>query len=265
MKKHLNTLFVTSQGAYLSKEGETVLVSIEKQKRLQLPIHTLDGIICFGRVMCSPYLMGFCAEKDVAVSFLSENGRFLARVQGPVSGNVLLRREHYRKADDSGFSARTAGAILVGKIANSRTVLQRALRDHGDKMDKNDANVGHAVMTLADSLKRLESCDSLDVLRGIEGEAARTYFGVFDHLITNTRELSYSTAATGVRRWTMSIACFRLFTRCCFTMCVQLSRALVWIPQSGFFTGTVRAAPAWHSISWRSSGLFLRIGWSYRL
>lgn len=186
MKKHLNTLFVTNQGAYLSREGETVLVSIEKQKRLQLPIHTLDGIICFGRVMCSPYLMGFCAEKDVAISFLSENGRFLARVQGPVSGNVLLRREHYRKADDPGFSARTAGAVLMGKIANSRTVLQRALRDHGDKMERDHQNVEHAIIILADSLKRVETSNSLDVLRGIEGEAARTYFGVFDHLITNT-------------------------------------------------------------------------------
>lgn len=101
MKKHLNTLLVTTQGAYLNKEGETVVISIEREKKLQLPIHTLDGIVCFGRVMCSPYLMGFCAQRDVAMSFLSEHGRFLARVQGPVSGNVLLRREQYRQADSN--------------------------------------------------------------------------------------------------------------------------------------------------------------------
>jgi CRISP-associated protein Cas1 len=184
MKKHLNTLFVTTQGAYLSKEGETVVVSIEKQKRLQLPIHTIGGIVCFGNVMCSPYLMGFCAERDVAVSFLTENGRFLARVQGPVSGNVLLRREQFRKADDPLFSARVAKSILVGKIVNSRTVLQRALRDHGGKIAGED--VGQTVMYLADTLKRLDTCDSLEILRGLEGEAARLYFGVFDHLITNS-------------------------------------------------------------------------------
>lgn len=183
MKKHLNTLFVTTQGAYLSKEGETVLVSVEKQRRLQLPIHTIDGIVCFGNVMCSPYLLGFCAERNVTVSFLSENGRFLARVQGPVSGNVLLRREQFRKADDASFSTQVAKSVLIGKIVNSRTVLQRALRDHGEKIATN--NVENAVRCLADSLKRLDACDSLNILRGLEGEAARLYFGVFDHLIIN--------------------------------------------------------------------------------
>jgi CRISPR-associated protein Cas1 len=90
MKKHLNTLFVTSQGAYLSKDGETVAVKVENEVRLRLPIHTLGGIVCFGNVLCSPFLLGFCAERDVTVSFLTTHGRFLARVQGPVSGNVLL-------------------------------------------------------------------------------------------------------------------------------------------------------------------------------
>lgn len=186
MKKHLNTLYVTTQGAYLSKEGETVLVSVEREKKLQLPIHTLGGIVCFGRVMCSPFLMGFCAENNVGMSFLTENGRFLARVQGPVSGNVLLRREQYRRADDPEFSAQMARYILTGKIANSRTVLQRVLRDHGDKIAKSEVEV--AVALLGNGMKRLESTDSLDALRGIEGEMARCYFGVFDHLITNQKE-----------------------------------------------------------------------------
>jgi CRISPR-associated protein Cas1 len=186
MKKHLNTLFVTSQGAYLSKEGETVLVSVEGEKRLQLPVHTIGGIVCFGRVMCSPFLMGFCAENNIGLSFLTENGRFLARVQGPVSGNVLLRREQYRRADSPEFSAAITRFILAGKIANARTVLQRALRDHGEKIAQ--AEVELAVSLLADALKRLETIDSLDVLRGVEGETARCYFGVFDHLITNRKE-----------------------------------------------------------------------------
>ena len=133
MKKLLNTLFVTTQGAYLSKEGETVVVSVDKEVKLRIPIHTLGGIVCFGNVLCSPFLMGFCAENGVGLSFLSEYGRFLARVQGPVSGNVLLRREQYRRADDPEFSAGMARMALTGKIANSRTVLQRAMRDHGGK------------------------------------------------------------------------------------------------------------------------------------
>lgn len=186
MKKHLNTLFVTTQGAYLSKEGETVLVSVEQEKRLQLPIHTLGGIVCFGRVMCSPFLMGFCAENGVGMSFLTENGRFLARVQGPVSGNVLLRREQYRRADDPEFSAQMTRFILTGKIANARAVLQRAVRDHGDKIARPELE--QAIAEMGERLKRLDRIDSLDALRGVEGETARGYFAVFDHLITSQKD-----------------------------------------------------------------------------
>lgn len=185
MKKLLNTLYVTTQGAYLSKEGETVLVSVEGEKRLQVPIHTIGGVVCFGRVMCSPFLMGFCAENNVGMSFLSENGRFLARIQGPVTGNVLLRREQYRRADAPDFSANMARFFLAGKIANCRTILQRVLRDHGNKIAH--AEVEEAVALLARSLRRLENTESLDGLRGIEGETARCYFSVFDHLITNQK------------------------------------------------------------------------------
>lgn len=186
MKKLLNTLYVTTQGAYLSKEGETVLVSVNGDKRLQVPVHTLGGIVCFGRVMCSPFLMGFCAEKDVGLSFLTEYGRFLARVQGPVSGNVLLRRAQYRGADVQAFSATMARFLLTGKIANARTVLQRALRDHGPKIAQ--AEVERAVDLMKGGLRRLGNTDSLDALRGIEGEMARYYFGVFDHLITHQKD-----------------------------------------------------------------------------
>jgi CRISPR-associated protein Cas1 len=186
MKKHLNTLFVTTQGAYLAKEGESVIVRVEKETRLRIPIHTLGGIVCFGNVGCSPFLMGFCAERDVAISFLSEYGRFLARVQGPVSGNVLLRREQYRKADDMIFSAQMARSVLTGKLANCRTVLQRALRDHPDKLDADQ--VSQASRQISGSLKRLQEDMPLNSLRGIEGDAAHVYFKVFDHLITSQKE-----------------------------------------------------------------------------
>ena len=168
MKKYLNTLFVTTQGAYLAKEGETVVVKVEREARLRVPIHTLGGIVCFGNIMCSPFLMGFCAEKDVSISFLTEYGRFLARVLGPVSGNVLLRREQYRRADDMGVSANIAKSLVIGKLANSRTVLQRALRDHSDKL--NTDKVGLASKQINSFLKDLQADLPLNVVRGIEGK-----------------------------------------------------------------------------------------------
>src|SRR3989339_444077 len=186
MKKHLNTLFVTTQGAYLAKEGETIVVKLEKEIRLRLPVHTIGGIVCFGNVSCSPFLMGFCAENDVGISFLTERGRFLARVQGPVSGNVLLRREQYRKADDMQASADIARAVLIGKIGNSRTVLQRALRDHADKIDAE--KVGFAVKRLNNYLEQLSKNRPLDEVRGCEGDAAHIYFSVFDNLIVVQKE-----------------------------------------------------------------------------
>lgn len=186
MKKHLNTLFVTTQGAYLAKEGETVIVRVEREIRLRVPIHTIGGIVCFGNITCSPFLMGFCAERDVAVSFLTEHGRFLARVQGPVSGNVLLRREQYRRADDMYISAQMAKSVLTGKLANCRTVLQRALRDHPAKLNADD--VREASKKIGNSLEHLQSDLPLNVLRGIEGEAAHTYFSVFDHLIISQKK-----------------------------------------------------------------------------
>jgi len=186
MKKHLNTLFVTTQGAYLSKEGETVCVNIEKEVRLRVPVHTIGGIVCFGNVGCSPFLMGFCAEHDVGVSFLTEHGRFMAGVRGPVSGNVLLRREQYRRADDLGFSARMARYILTGKLANCRNVLNRAVRDHSEKLDAEEVN--EASTKISYSLDKLQKDLALDEMRGVEGDAAHAYFSAFDHLIVSQKE-----------------------------------------------------------------------------
>ncbi len=189
MKKYLNTLFVTTQGSYLAKDGETVAVRIEGEVKLRLPVHTLDGIVCFGNVGCSPFLMGFCAEREVSLSFLTQNGRFLARVLGPVSGNVLLRRRQYRRADDLDFSAQMARAFVTGKVANSRTVLQRVIRDHGKKVDA-DA-VRESINRLTASLSRLQEDLDLDQIRGVEGDAAHVYFGAFDHLVTRNKKDFY--------------------------------------------------------------------------
>ncbi len=186
MKKHLNTLFVTTQGAYLSKDGETVAVKIEQKTVLRIPIHTLDGIVCFGSVGCSPYLMGFCAENDVAISFLTEYGKFLAMVKGPVSGNVLLRRKQFRMADKPDVSAQVAGFVLTGKLANCRTVLERCLRDHSEKVDQ--ALVKKVSNRLSIYIRKELQKEDLDILRGIEGDAAHQYFSVFDELIFQQKD-----------------------------------------------------------------------------
>jgi len=182
MKKHLNTLFVTTQGAYLRRDGETIAVIVEKTPRLRLPIHTIGSIVCFGRVSCSPAAMRLCGERSVAISFLSEHGRFMGRVEGRISGNVLLRREQYRRADNPDAAALIAITIVAAKIANNRTVLQRALRDHPD--NPHTGEIRTAVQRIQLLLRELKQALPLQTLRGLEGDAARSYFHTFDHLIT---------------------------------------------------------------------------------
>jgi CRISPR-associated protein Cas1 len=186
MKQHLNTLYVTTQGAYLAKDGETVAVRVDGETRLRVPIHNLGGVVCFGQVGCSPYLMGFCGRRGVALSFLSQNGRFLARVQGPTSGNVLLRREQYRRSDDEAASAALARALVAAKVANCRWVLQRALRSSTESPES--TALAAAAAELAQLLQQLEAEASLDGVRGLEGRAARVYFEVFDPLIGQQKE-----------------------------------------------------------------------------
>lgn len=186
MKHLLNTLFVTTQGAYLAREGETVLVRVDGETKLQVPIHTLGSIICFGQVSMSPPLMGLCGERQVAVSFLTESGRFLARVEGPVSGNVLLRREQYRRADDPEEASGIARVIVMAKVANCRTTLLRSARAR--PQDENTVALSEAAEHLAQHLRDLAESASLDTVRGKEGDAARRYFGVFDHLITTQKD-----------------------------------------------------------------------------
>lgn len=186
MKKLLNTLYITSQGSYLSKDGECVVVRAEDGHKKRFPVHVLDGIVCFGNVLCSPFLLGHCAESGLALSFLTERGRFLAEVRGPQGGNVLLRREQYRQADDPEASSRIARAVLAGKIANSRAVLRRCIRDHAERVDVSRMN--EAVSILGDSALRLRKDVLLDEARGLEGQAANAYFSVFDNMILQNKE-----------------------------------------------------------------------------
>lgn len=184
MRRQLNTLYVTTDGAWLRKDGANVVMEVDQQEKARVPVHMLEGLVCFGRVLVSPPLLGYCAEQGISVCFLSPNGRFLARVEGPVSGNVLLRREQYRRSDDPAGCAAIVRNLLVGKLYNQRVVLARGLRDHGAVLDeKANVELTHASQRLDRISKKMLTEPSADVLRGLEGEAAQSYFGVFDHLI----------------------------------------------------------------------------------
>lgn len=189
MKKHDNTLYVTTQKSYLAKEGNSVVVRVEKKTRLRVPIHNLGGIVCFGNVGCSPFLMGLCGEHGVAVAFLTERGRFLARMVGRQTGNVLLRRAQHRATSDPGRAAELARMAIMAKIANARTVLQRARRDHPDRILPE--NVASSLRRMGTILLALQEPLPLDQVRGAEGEAAKHYFAAFDGLILQQKESFY--------------------------------------------------------------------------
>jgi CRISPR-associated protein Cas1 len=189
MKRLLNTLYVTSPDTYLSLDGENIVVLKDEENIQRVPLHNLEGIVTFGFTGASPKLMGACADRSISLSFLSSNGRFLAGIVGIEQGNVLLRRTQYRMADNEDDAVGVARNILIGKLYNSRWVLERALRDHVLRIDAN--KVKNASAYIAESIKKMRTVESLDSARGIEGEAATRYFSVFDELILQNKDDFY--------------------------------------------------------------------------
>jgi CRISPR-associated protein Cas1 len=186
MKKHLNTLFVTLEGAYLRKDGAAVEIRHEGESKLRVPLHNLDGIACFGwDISCSASLMAACAEAKVSLSFHTPHGKFLACSNGFTSGNILLRREQYRRADHEPASVAIAANMIAAKLANTRQVLMRAARDHGEKSAERAIALTQAADFLAVRISLISRATSLETLRGIEGDSAAAYFAVFPHLMTN--------------------------------------------------------------------------------
>lgn len=184
MRKLQNTLYITTQGSYLHKERETLVVEQERKKVAQLPVHSIGHIFCFGNVLVSPFLMGFCGENNVNLAFFTENGRFLGRLQGRQSGNVLLRRAQYRLSEHNPVPI--ARHIIAAKIQSGKRVLQRRLRNHGEQEE-----VQAAVSALNFSLQQLKRAESLELIRGIEGDAAARYFGVFRHLLSENSGFAF--------------------------------------------------------------------------
>lgn len=182
MRRQLNTLYATTDGAWLRKDGANVVMEVERQERARLPVHMLESVVCIGRVAVSPQLLGFCSQQGISICYLTPQGRFLARVEGPVSGNVLLRRAQYRASDDPTRCAHIVRNLLVGKLHNQRAVLARGWRDHGAQL-RDTAAFQHALKRLKRIPYRLLIEQDVDILRGLEGEAAQAYFGVFGQLI----------------------------------------------------------------------------------
>jgi len=181
VKKLLNTLYITRQESYLHKERETIVIKQGKDKLGQFPAISISNILCFGQVSVSPFLMGFCAEQGIGLAFYTEYGKFLARVQGKQTGNVLLRRAQYRWADDEDKSVAVARLFVAAKIANGRSVLMREVRNHGD-----NTALSLAIKRLASSLRRIQHAQKVSESMGIEGDAANVYFSVFNELLRST-------------------------------------------------------------------------------
>lgn len=185
MKTHLNTLFVTLEGAYLRRDGQAVEIRHEGQTKLRVPLHNLDGIACFGwDVTASAALMSACAEANVALSFHCPHGKFLAAPRGFTNGNILLRRAQYRAADDPALSTRAARHFVSAKIHNCRTVLLRAARDHGERHPERAEALTRGATKLIHFAREALRAQTLDETRGVEGEAASVYFENFNHLLT---------------------------------------------------------------------------------
>ena len=186
MKKLLNTLYVTKEDSYLALDGENIVVLDQEKEVGRLPLHNLEGIVSFGYRGTSPALMGACADRNISLCYLTPQGKFLARVTGKIKGNVILREQQYKISQEPEQSITIARNCIAGKVHNARWVLERALRDHGMQIDSEQ--VRQASSRLKDSIKIIRNCESKEQLRGYEGEAASTYFGVFDELILQQKK-----------------------------------------------------------------------------
>lgn len=182
MRKLLNTLYVTTPEAYLSKDGLNVVVSVNQTEMFRIPIVNIESIVTFGYMGASPGLMKLCCDNNVSLAFLSPSGRYVGRLQGPVRGNVLLRNTQFRFSSDQSFALNLSKIFIGGKIQNYRNILRRYLRDYGEHED-----IVKASEALEMSKQQVFRCQTADQLRGVEGDAANNYFAVLSHLIVNQK------------------------------------------------------------------------------
>jgi len=182
MRKLLNTLYVTTPDAYLTKDGENIVVKVQQEEKFRIPILNIENVICFSYMGASPGVMKLCADNDVGLCFMSPQGKFIARTQGPTKGNVYIRERQYLLSAYEEKRLEISRLMIAGKILNSRTILCRFIRDYGDNPD-----VSKAISRLSDIKKKVLAASSDDTLLGLEGLGANVYFGVFSNLITRQR------------------------------------------------------------------------------
>ncbi len=189
MKKLLNTLYITSPDSYISLDGENVVVVKDEQEVGRVPLHNIEAIITFGYKGASPAVMGACAKRNINLTFMTQSGKYLARIIGETRGNVILRKTQYRYSDNLYESFKIARNIIIGKIYNSKWVIERAIRDYPMRLDISKLKLVSA--QLHKFIQLVTESDSLEQLRGYEGEAASLYFGVLDDLILCQKEHFY--------------------------------------------------------------------------
>jgi len=189
MRKLLNVLYVNTPESYLSLDGENVVVLIQNKESFRVPAHNLENIVCFGFMGASPALMGFCAEKGIGLCFINPYGNFLASISGPVKGNVLLRKKQYKISEEDQHSLSISRNIILGKLNNCRAVIERGIRDHEDKVD---ATLLKDVSThIKEGIENVRRANSLEKIRGVEGDCARAYFSAINELILCQKEYFY--------------------------------------------------------------------------
>lgn len=186
MKQLLNTLYITLPDVYLSLNGENIVILKDEETVMRVPLHNLEGIVCFGYKGVSPALMGACAERGIGLCFLTPHGHFLARVNGPVSGNVVLRTEQYRRSAVTKASLDIAAMFLTGKIYNARWCVERVKRDH--PMRVNQSELDAAIGQMKEMIAAIPTAASREELMGLEGIAAKAYFGVFNQMILRNEQ-----------------------------------------------------------------------------
>ncbi len=186
MKRLLNTLYISNSDCYLSLDGENIVVKLKESELGRVPLHNIDSVVTMGFTGASPRLMGYCAEKNIALTFLSASGRFLATICGETKGNVTLRKEQYRISDQKERSLAIAKNMMVGKIYNTKWVIERAVRDYSLRLDTEKLKMQSNF--LSNSLQNVSKAENMNQLRGIEGEAASVYFSVFDDMILQQKE-----------------------------------------------------------------------------
>lgn len=232
MRKLLNTLYITSQEYYLSLDGENVVITQGKREIGRLPLHNLEAVVTCGYAGASPALMEKCAANNISMTFLSTTGRFRAKVTGKTYGNILLRRTQYRMADDKKIALEIARSFMIGKIYNERSVINRAVRDYTERLDTE--KLIRVSEQLKDSLKMVKEAETMEALRGYEGEAASRYFSQFDQLILQQKD-SFSFDVRNRRPPLDKVNALLSFTYSLLTgMCVAALEAVGLDPYAGF-------------------------------